>query len=112
MKTLTFYGCSDDTFGEYTTFKDDFDNCASGRPIEWLVDAPGGAVLVTGQYGETNACWSIKVTPYGGHELELPDWPMTIRKGSEDECSYSPTLEIQAPDEVTIRCLTAEEKDQ
>jgi hypothetical protein len=35
-KTLRFEGFSDDTFGELTT-REDYDNCASGEPITFLV---------------------------------------------------------------------------
>lgn len=32
MKRLEFYGCSDDTFGEYGVTGDDVDNCGSRYP--------------------------------------------------------------------------------
>ena len=37
MPILRFEGYSDDTFGEIAHTKDDYDNCASGAPIEYLV---------------------------------------------------------------------------
>ncbi len=40
MPILRFEGYSDDTFGEVAHFKDDYDNCASGKPIEYLVLGP------------------------------------------------------------------------
>ena len=40
MPTLRFEGYSDDTFGEVLHTKDDYDNLASGRPIEYLVTDP------------------------------------------------------------------------
>lgn len=40
MPILRFEGYSDDTFGEVAHFKDDYDNCASGKQIEYLVLGP------------------------------------------------------------------------
>lgn len=39
MPELHFIGYSDDTFGEYRHFHDDYDCCASGEPIVWLLQA-------------------------------------------------------------------------
>lgn len=56
MPILRFEGYSDDTFGEVAHFKDDYDNCASGKPIEYLVLGPAIdgqpqlGVVVTGQH--------------------------------------------------------------
>jgi hypothetical protein len=38
MPTLRFEGYSDDTFGEYAHTNNDYDNCASGESIEFLVE--------------------------------------------------------------------------
>jgi hypothetical protein len=53
MKTLRFEGYSDDTFGEYAVTRDDYDNCASGEPVEFLITAPSlpeAGMVVTGQH--------------------------------------------------------------
>lgn len=108
MITLRFEGHSDDTFGEMSHFKDDYDNCASGDPITYLVTAPGirGGVLVIGQYARPgfDSCWQIAVASYDPlHEdLPLPEWPMRIERGDRP---YSPALVIDAPDDVRIRCM-------
>lgn len=38
MHTLKFHGYSDDTFGEYGVTNQDCDNCASGMPIQCVVE--------------------------------------------------------------------------
>lgn len=109
---LVFAGYSDDTFGEYALTNDDFDNSASGKPIEWLVTAPDGEqLLVVGQYcpGAANG-WLVGVARYGDDdEADMPEWPMSIGPG---ERSYSPALLLSAPVGSTIRCLQREDDEQ
>ena len=108
MPTLRFEGFSDDTFGETLHTKDDFDNCASGDPIEYLVKHGKDAVLVVGQYARCDECsWMISVASWDpNHEdRPLPSWPMRIEKG---EAPYSPAFIIEAPEGVTVQCLTRE----
>lgn len=51
MKRLFFEGYSDDTFFcEGDGISVDKDNCASGKPIEMIVEGTGGQMLVVGQY--------------------------------------------------------------
>lgn len=109
---LRFEGYSDDTFGEYAHTKDDFDNCASGDPIEYLVTAPdGSALLVVGQYAAGNASgWIIGVAPHdpSGDDKPMPDWPMRFARGDRP---YSPALLIEAPDGVNVKCLTRQDEE-
>lgn len=110
MKNFTFQGNSDDTFGEYNVTKDDYDNCASGAPIEYLITAEGvsGGVLVTGQYARRDlASWEISIAAYdpSADDDPMPDWPITIRRSDR---GYSPLLIIAAPDNAVLRCLTRE----
>ena len=51
MIKLVFRGYSDDTFGEVNHFDIDYDNCATDKPIEYLVYNDEYALLVTGWYG-------------------------------------------------------------
>lgn len=101
-----FEGYSDDTFGEYGVTNDDYDNSASGKPIEWLVQAPNGeALIVFGQYTPGNAGgWVVGVSTYdpNSDDVPLPEWPMRITSG---ERPYTPALHIDAPAGSTIRCL-------
>jgi hypothetical protein len=107
VKTLRFEGYSDDTFGEYALTNEDFDNCASGKPVEILVEAGGERMVVVGQYcpGQCGG-WMIGVSHHrdtDADEHHLPDWPMRIERA---ERTYTPALVIEAPDDVVLRRLT------
>lgn len=114
IKTLRFGGSSDDTFGEITPRGDDYDNCASGAPIEYLVQdagSPSLGVVVTGQYcpGESGG-WSVGVAPYDPHCIDVfPDWPMRIIPRT-DYHGYA--IEIDAPADAIVRCLTREAHEE
>ena len=114
IRTLRFGGYSDDTFGEITPRGDDYDNCASGNPIEYLVQdahAPDMGVVVTGQHcpGESGG-WMVGVAPYDPHGNDLaPDWPMRLVLRA-DYWGYA--LEIDAPADVIVRCLTREANEE
>lgn len=120
-KVLRFHGDSDDTFGEFEAFLDCFADTAhaarrasSGmplRPIEWAVtDSRGFGVVVAGQYGKRNACWSISVLPWRGRDESppMPDWPMRFEK-PDPEYAHSPVLVIEAPADVELRCFQRED---
>lgn len=104
MKLLHFEGASDDTFGEYKSLNDDWDNCASGEPIEWLVTSGEESLIVFGQYCPNSATgWMIGVARANeDDDTHLPDWPMRFERGRRE---YSPRLVIEAPDDVAMRCL-------
>jgi hypothetical protein len=109
MKTLIFGGYSDDTFGEITPRGDDFDNCASGRPIEWLVESKafGQRLLVVGQYAPGGASgWLIGIAPANeDDDMPIPAWPYRLRPPHGNERPHSPVLEVDVPDDATLRCL-------
>jgi len=117
MPLLRFEGYSDDTFGEYAHSNDDYDNCASGEPIEYLVLGPAvdgqtpSGIVVTGHYypGESYS-WMIGVANYDPdfEDRNLPDWPMRIEPASSTR--YNPSLLIEAPEGVTLRCLTRDKE--
>lgn len=109
---LVFHGNSDDTFGEYVKTNDDYDNCASGERIEWLITAPDGEqMLVVGQYCPgASSGWLVGVARYSeDDESDLPAWQVSIEPG---ERSYSPALFVSAPVGSTIRCLQRGDDDQ
>lgn len=113
MKLLRFEGHSDDTFGEVEAFNDDYDNCASGKPIEYLVEAGGLAVVVTGQHcpGHSGS-WLIGVANFDPEaaDVDFPRWPMRIEPQAYRN-GFQPSLVIEAPDDVKIRCMLREEED-
>jgi hypothetical protein len=109
MPTLRFEGHSDDTFGEVAHTKDDYDNCASGKPIEYLVLGPDKSqgLIVTGQHCPGNSGgWLIGVANYDPDyaDLAMPRWPIRIEPQSYRN-GFNPSLVIEAPDGVEVRCL-------
>jgi hypothetical protein len=113
MPTLRFEGYSDDTFGEYAYTNDDYDNCASGKPIEYHVFDPAEeiGVVVTGQYCPGNSTgWMIGVAvwhpPGTDEEACVLGWPMRFEPNG-----YRNSLVIEAPECVRLRCLTREPYD-
>lgn len=109
MPTLRFEGYSDDTFGEVLHTKDDFDNCASGKPIEYLVKDPatGLGIVVTGQHCPGNSgSWMIGVANFDteASDEDFPRWPMRIEPQNYRN-GFNPALIVEAPDGVTVTCL-------
>jgi hypothetical protein len=105
---LRFEGKSDDTFGEYAHTNDDYDNCASGKPIEWLVAhrESGVGLIVTGQYCPgASGGWLIGIANWDpdGLDTDMPQWPMRFERA---ERTYSPALVIEAPVGVSLTCIT------
>jgi len=111
-KTLRFEGGSDDTFGEYGVSNDAYDNCASGKPIEWVVtspSSPGVGLVVTGQHcpGESGS-WLIGIASYDPdfNDSAMPAWPARfvpdLRRASGQ---LNPVLEIDVPADCVLRCL-------
>ncbi|MGZ5055350.1 MAG: hypothetical protein ACXWAT_10475 [Methylobacter sp.] len=111
MPTLRFEGHSDDTFGEVDHFQDDYDNCASGKPISYKVTAKDDdgvqqSIIVTGQHGLNSAGWAITVENFDPKyvDVDFPRWPMRIEP-QKFRNGYQPSLVIEAPEGVTIKCL-------
>jgi NADPH-dependent ferric siderophore reductase len=110
MKTLRFEGFSDDTFGELTT-RTDYDNCADGTPIIFLVAVPGGmSCAVYGMYCPDGATgWMIGVARHDeDDDTAMPAWPMRIE---HSEREYSPRLVMEVPDEATVTLLRPEPEE-
>lgn len=116
MKTLAFEGYSDDTFGEYNITRDDYDNCASGKPIRYLITVPDhpGGMLVVGQHGrdDLECSWMIGVGAYDPEhdDVPLPSWP--VRMLPSTRTPYSPRLEVDAPDNFVLTCLERQPEKQ
>jgi len=115
MPILRFEGYSDDTFGEVEHFKDDHDNCASGTPIEYLVEhkETGLGLVVTGQHCPGNSgSWLIGVANHDPEfdDHDFPRWPMRI-EAQNYRNGFQPSLVIDAPEGVTIRCLQRDADD-
>jgi hypothetical protein len=101
-RVLRFQGNSDDTFGLINDIGDDYDNCASMKPIRYQITAGGKGLRVTGQYSPGNSgCWLIGVEY--AQEDHQPDWPCWFEFGPEH--GYSPTLCLQVPQDAVINCM-------
>ena len=115
MPTLRFEGYSDDTFGEVLHTKDDYDNCASGKPIEYLVLSADGSegLVVTGQHCPGNSgSWLIGVANHDPDfdDRAMPRWPIRIEPQAY-RAGFNPSLVIEAPEGVTLRCLQRSDED-
>lgn len=114
MIKLIFEGYSDDTFGETNHFRDDYDNCASGKPIEWLVQSGNEAIVVTGQFCPGNSgTWMIGVANHDPDhgDVDFPRWAMKL-EAQEYRNGFQPRLAIEAPDDVTIKCFQRDYEDE
>ena len=118
MKTFRFEGYSDDTFGEVAVTHDDYDNCASGGRIEYLITAasePDCGLLITGQYCPGNSgSWLIGIANHDpdGNDRPMPDWPARFIVNDRDErYRFNPVLLIDVPDDAELRCLNRNEDE-
>ena len=112
MRTLKFYGASDDLFEIEGARGDEPDEiCLCDRPVtvSLKLEPPpydGGPEVgivpeglhVTGLYApnDATACWMIGIAPLD-EGLDMPGWPMRWRFDG-----YTTVLEIDAPDDVVV----------
>lgn len=108
-----FSGYSDDTFGEILT-GDDYDNCASGKPIRYRVysESQRCGVVVTGQFCPPGSDgWMIGVAPIDpDHDDEscqhAMEWGISFRTCGKNGVQYSPRLVIEnAPEDCSLICM-------
>ncbi len=104
MKRYIFQGSSDDTFGEYEQTSDDYDNCATGEPIQFRLSTPDGAgVIVTGMYcNEANRGDGWLIGAETLDEDKPIDWAITLHPSYE---GYRGMMRVDAPDDATLTCL-------
>lgn len=100
MKTLKFEGGSDDTFGEYGITQEEVDNSSRNSPIQCVISSKEGSLVVVGHYNihPNDGCWTIGISLLNEGE-SMPSWStrFTMR-----DCNYSPTLEIDVPDDFKL----------
>ena len=112
--TLEFEGYSDDTFGEYGQTNDDHDNCASGEPIVFRVEAGGRAVLVIGEYShehEGSTGWRIGIQAVVVDDDDsVPPVGWNIRFIASG-CPYSPRLAMDVPSDFSLTCLQQDDDE-
>lgn len=108
MKTLQFYGSSDDNFCvEGGGHDDEINNCADGSTMAYTVKHGGEGLIVTGQYAPESipGVWTIGVAPLD-EDVPLPEW---VIRFSLAERGYSSMLTIEVPDGAEV--LSHGEKD-
>ena len=108
FRELRFEGHSDDTFGEYGWFREDYDCCASGAMIVFKVTDPrGNGLHVCGQYSGKQwpdampGCWLVGIQQLE-EDVPLPNWPM---RWEMSDAGYSPTLFVSVPIGSKMVCL-------
>lgn len=107
MKTLTLYGYSDDLvevrgdFGHHEhPRRGGQEPCLAATFA--LISAASGRIRIHAIY---DGCWGFAVTSddHLRNYRTMPDWP--IRRTFGEDCPYSETLIIDAPDDATFeRC--------
>lgn len=99
MKTLQFYGASDNLFEvEGPGIRDEI-GCYD-RPGIYKVISNSGRLFVIGEYAVANeATWMVGVQQ-ADEDIPLPAWP--IRFVAKSPVSYSPMLELDVPDDTIV----------
>lgn len=97
MRTLKFYGVSDDLFELEGTTGDEPDERDAGT-VE-IKDAEGNGLRVFCVYGLTgNACWAVGVAPMD-QDVPIPRWLTSYKLGGRN---YSAELTMRVPDDAVV----------
>jgi len=97
-KKLTFTGHSDDLFCVSINDQPHEEiDCFSQKAI-YILEAESGTILVIGKYSY-DGTWLIGIMQVG-EECPIPDWKMEIK--ANPDCSYSPLLIIECPDDIKV----------
>lgn len=107
MRTLRFFGASDDCFEVEGFRKGEPDevNCWEDVAIISVRAPSGEALIVTGEFDQANTgTWTIGITNYN-EDTPIPAWPIRFENG---RASYSPVLVLEAPDDVVLEDLNHE----
>lgn len=102
FKTLRFEGSSDDLFGEYGVTDTELDNCSTGKPLGFKIEAEGKSMKVIGRY--SNGCWGIEAVQGESEDQPetIPDWNMRM---SFKKNGYTAVLEVDIPNVFTLTPL-------
>lgn len=105
MRTLKFYGASDDLFEIEGTTKDEPDEigCFNSPVTVWVGNEDEG-IFITGMYAPNNSssCWMIGISQMD-EDMPLPDWEMSWGIGGR---GYSVELTIEVPEGVVVSNYT------
>ena len=99
MRTVSFYGASDDLIEvDGIPGADEFaalDQSPEGMAGSFVV---GGKIRVRAYYDQRGV-WGFSVSQVTD-AVPLPDWP--IRISQQSDCDYSTRVEIDCPDDATV----------
>lgn len=105
MRTLKFYGASDDLFYIDGTTKDEPDEIGCFEKIVtlWVGNEDEG-LFVTGMYAPNNSsgCWMVGISQVD-ENMPLPNWKMSWGIGGR---GYSVELTIEVPDDIAVADYT------
>lgn len=99
MRTLKFYGASDDLFEIEGTVGNEPDERGPGT-VEVVDEETGEGLLVTASY-VLRGCWTIGITPLD-EDVNIPDWNYKISLGGR---GYTTELTMDVPDSVVVKNL-------
>lgn len=102
MRTLMFYGVSDDLFEcEGTHIEEPDEIGCYDRPAAVSITTPQEAgLIIIGYYdNHINACWSIGILPLD-EDVPIPAWPISVKLGGR---GYSAALTIEVPDDAIVK---------
>lgn len=97
MRTLKFYGASDDLFEIEGTTGSEPDERNPGT-VE-IKDADGNGLRVHCDYAvAANGCWMVGVAPLD-EDIPIPDWPVSFKLGGR---GYTAELTMVVPDTAVV----------
>lgn len=107
MKTLRFYGHSDDTFGEYGVTKQDIVNFGKNEPIQCIIIAGDERLIVTGHchIHPFDYSWTIGVAQFDQYS-KVPNWSIRMM---DCQVPHSICLEIDVPDDFRLKWYSGNE---
>jgi len=109
MRTLKFYGASDDLFeceGTNTGIGEpDEINCYD-EPCIIEIKTESEGLRIVGEYAVAdNACWMIGVAPLD-EDQRIPSWPISYKNGTN---GYTAELTILTPDDAVVSKVSSNE---
>lgn len=116
MRTLKFYGASDDLFEIVGTVRPEPDEIGVGEsPVVVKIKSSGGEVCVVALYspGDT-ACWSVGLMPVD-EGVPIPPWAVSFKNHDNGSRSpgcgnlYSAEMTIVVPDDAVVSVVAREE---
>ena len=107
MKSLRFFGASDDLFECESNFGYEEEIGCYGSHGVYRVTAGAEGLYVVAYYGATGSAWTVGVAPLR-EGASMPNWPMRFATDTSSPEPYSPVLVIDVPDDVQVEAIDSE----